>query len=353
MIEEQMIGKGLLRDPIDSRDHIYDVLAAAPIEIDWERGYDIRNELGDDFEYKNQMSSSSCVGQGISQYAWVLNICEMINKYQKDLAALRGERYDEVKNVSAKAIYSQIFLGGGGAYIRDGMLLLCKWGSLLTSEVPDYKKDGTTDEQFMRDQSWKTKELDLLAQVLMGKDARLIQACSNMNLFAQAIIENKGVVGGVAGQNNGTWMTEAPKPPSWIEWQHCLYFCAFGKDSIGRWIGTPNSWGNFLGKKWYKGAPVGYGLQKIYEPYFAESGKFILNPWTYTDLINKNTLMRFYKTKDSNAVYVLGEGDGLYHPIYSGKVALDVFAKDWKSMKIIIVDEIPKEKIGYRIAGLI
>jgi hypothetical protein len=89
-----------------------------------------------------------------------------------------------------------------------------------------------------------------------------------------------------------------------------------------------------------------------YDPYVKTLAKdYIINLWNVYFKI-KNKPMEFYKEADSNTVYILGKGDGLYHPIYSGKVALDVFTKDWNSMNIKIIT-IPKDKIGYRIGGFI
>jgi hypothetical protein len=292
LIKETLpFGTGCLPDLSDNRDLSYDdkVLGAAPVIIDWVKGYDIREHLGLDLPFKNQWSSGSCVGQGWAYYLAILDAIEN----------------GVMSQASAKAAYSQIFLSGsGGAYIRDGAKLICDWGGLPESVVPSNKPNGHTDEDFMRDKSWKTKELDNLAKVLRGKDYRVIQAVSHMDLFAQAILENHGVVGGVNGENNGTWMSERPKPPRKVDWAHCLYFGAFGTDSYGKFIATPNSWGNLLSKTWYPGSPVGHGWQKLYQDYFDNNGINIFNPWTFTDLPNNhmNTNVKVIKDVNSPAV---------------------------------------------------
>ena len=283
LIKETLpFGTGCMPDPQDERDYSYDdhVLGAAPLIIDWVKGYDVREHLGLDIPFKNQWSSSSCVGQGWSYYLAVIDAVET-GIYRAD---------------SAKAIYSQIFINqpSGGAYISDGAKLICEWGGLSNLLVPSNKPNGHTDEDFMRDKTWKTPELDNLAKILKGKDYKVINAISNMDLYAQAILENHGVVGGVNGVNNGTWMSERPKPPVGApEWGHCLYFGAFGTDEFGKFIATPNSWGDLLSKTWYPGSPVGHGWQKFYIDYFANGGVNIFNPWTYVDTPNKliNTTM--------------------------------------------------------------
>lgn len=287
MAEEIIFGTGCFPDPLDTRDKSYDdhVAAAAPITIDWVKGYDIREHLGMDIPFKNQFSSGSCVGQGWSYYLAVINAVET--------------GYMTVD--SAKAFYSQINIGWG-AYIRDGAKLICEWGGLPETSVPSNRLDGTTDEEFMKDKTWKTPAMDTLAKILQGKDYKVINAVSNMDLFAQAILENHGVVGGVNGVNNGTWMSERPKPPTGNpEWGHCLYFGAFGTDEFGKFIASPNSWGNILGKEWKPGSPVGYGWQKFYIDYFAQGGINMYNPWTYTDKPNSNIMTNVKVIKDANS----------------------------------------------------
>lgn len=303
MIEETQFGKGAVRDEEDERDFPYDIVAAAA-PIDWETGFDIRNYLGGDIKFKNQWSSSSCVGQGWSYYIWVLQVIEMMNKYSMTLEELRENHSEEIDDISAKAVYSQIFMSGGGASIRDGGKLVCNWGAVTDKLVPSNKPDGSTDESFMEDLTWRTNAIAEIAKMLKGKDYRVINAVSNMDLFAQAIIQNYGVVGGVAGENNGTWTSERPQPPERLGWNHCLYFGAFGTDEFGKFIAFPNSWGNLLGETWSKGDPIGYGWQKIYQSYFILNGQWLFNPWTFTDLSNKptnNTMTNVKVIKDANS----------------------------------------------------
>ena len=303
MIEESQFGKGAVRDEIDERDYPYDIVAAAaPIDIDWETGFDIRDYLGGDIYFKNQQSSSSCVGQGWSYYVWVFQVIEMMKKYSMDLEELRIYHPEEVDEASAKAIYSQIFVSGGGASIRDGAKLICDWGAVTDKLVPSNRLDGMTDESFMEDLTWKTDAISQIAKILSGKDYRVINAVTNMDLFAQAIIQNYGVVGGVEGESNGTWTSERPQPPERLGWGHCLYFGAFGTDEFGKFIAFPNSWGNLLGETWSKGDPIGYGWQKIYQSYFILNGQWLFNPWTYTDKLDMTTNVKVIKDANSPAV---------------------------------------------------
>lgn len=287
---------GVQEAPRDPEERIYDdyVVMAGEIEIDWKRGYDVRrDDLKGHIEYKDQKKSLSCVGQGWSYYIWVYQVLEMMKKYGMTLEELRIHHPKEVEEISAKAIYSQIFLDGGGAYVYAGGKLVINWGAVFDRLVPSRKPDGSVDETFMRDKSWLTEEITKIAELLKGKEYRIIRAKANMNLYAQAIIQNKGVVGAIRGQNGRGWGdNERPMPPRSLaqaEWSHLVYFGAFGEDSKGKFIATPNSWGRMTFNKdyrWKQGDPVGKGWQKLYEDYFTNDFQF--DPWTYTDILNPN-----------------------------------------------------------------
>jgi hypothetical protein len=289
---------GAHRDPVDWRDHSYDniVAAAAPVIIDWETGFDIRNVLGGDVKIKCQYASLSCVGQGWSYYIWVKQVIEMMGQYGMNLSQLRVAHSEEVDQISAKAIYSQIFIEStGGAYVRDGAVLAVGWGSVFEKIVPSLNPaTNIAEESFMRDKAWKTATIDALAKMLCGLEFAVINACDNMDLFAQAIMQNHGVVGGVEGQNSRGWNTENPLAPIHGQpiWRHCLYYGAFGTDDKGRFIATPNSWGNAWQsplRDWKPGDPPGDGWQKLRADYFNSIDQF--NPWTYVDKPNKEPSM--------------------------------------------------------------
>lgn len=310
---------GAQEAPLDQEDYAYDdyVAMAGEVKIDWEKGYDIRNTIGGHIDIKSQESSLSCVGQGWSYYYWVLQVLEMVKKYNLLLEQLREEYPEEVEVLSAKAVYSQIFLPNGGAYISRGGKLVVNWGAVAERLVPSHKEDGSVDEDFMRDLSWLNDEITKIAEILKGKQYRIIRARDNMDLFARAILENGGVVGGFKGQNGRGWgNSERPKPPTStadVEWLHCVYFGAFGTDEKGKFIATPNSWNEMSfnrGYRWKPGDPVGKGWQKLYEDYFTRDYQF--DPWTYTDLLNPptednqddmpNNFAKFIKDKNSPAV---------------------------------------------------
>jgi len=300
-------GTGAVEQPFNEEHYAYDDLIgmSGDVELDWKEGYDIRNEINGEIRIKNQLKTLSCVGQGWSYYVWILNIIELMKKYDIDLTTLRKYHSKKIDEVSAKAIYSQIALENGGAYIGAGGKLIVNWGAVRESIVPSIRSNGKLDEKFVRDLKWKNEIVDELAKILKGKNYRIIRAKNNMELYARAILENKGVVGGVRGNNDSGWGSERPRPASRPTWAHCIYFGAFGTDEKGKFIATPNSWGRKAwNKEWYKGAPAGIGWQKLYTDYINKSHMF--DPWTYTDMPNlenmENDFVKIIKDTNSKAV---------------------------------------------------
>src|ERR1035437_5046563 len=125
---EKKFGHGAVQTE-DPRDIKYEEHIGGFSPFDWATGFDIEKKLNFTLPIKNQWSSESCVGQGWSYKAAIANL------------VITG-KYDEV---SAKAIYSQIFLSGGGADIRQGGLLTTKFGELLESIVASHKADSSVD----------------------------------------------------------------------------------------------------------------------------------------------------------------------------------------------------------------
>ena len=298
------MGTGALRDPIDIRDRRYEEVAGTGEPVDWKKGFDIEKILSINIPLKNQNGSGSCVGQGWSYYGAVLD-------------AVETGFYNEQ---SAKAIYSQIELGlpGGGAYIRDGGKLFVSWGSLKESIVPSYNNGQPANETFYKNKIWKTPEMNKLALVLQAKEYRTFNAAQNMDMFAMAIRDNHGVVGGVSGTNNGTWTGFEPQPPTKKpQWGHCLFFGKFGIDNKGKYIATPNSWGTARGTN----SLHTDGWQKFRQNWFDSISMF--NPWTLIDKSNVAQISDVTQgviNKYEKKFVVEGEGRGRKGVLVSGQL---------------------------------
>lgn len=318
-----MFYTGAFKQPKDERDYPYEVMGS--FEIDWDKGFDIRDKIGN-IPIKNQMHSNSCVSQGWSYQVGVYE-------------ALETGIY---KDVSPKSIYPFIALPNGGAYIREGAKRVSNIGSLLETIVPSYKPDGTTDEKFMRQKDWWNDEMEKKAKILRGKEYRSINIHKDFDLLARAIEENNGVVGGLYVGKGLKWGTERPQP-STNTGGHCLFFGAYGKDKYGKFIATPNSWGKRSWMKdWAKGK-VGIGWQKIYENYLP----YMFDPWTYTD-IKDNNMLKLIKGVNSPEIYLL-DYNGIKHHISSPNALEELFGTlAWKNIDVMPqkeVDEIVEGKI--------
>ena len=114
LILNKKVGTGAFDDLEDSRDYSYDEVAMGAAEVDWEKGYDVEKDLKITVPIKDQDGSSSCVGQAWAYYTAVINAKEV--GYYKEM--------------SAKGFYSQIFLPGGGAYLREGAKQAVNWGTI-------------------------------------------------------------------------------------------------------------------------------------------------------------------------------------------------------------------------------
>jgi len=286
-------GTGAIPDLIDTQDRVYDGIAFSQPPFDWEVGFDIEKTINVKIPIKNQDGSLSCVGQAWSYYLAVLNTIET-------------KIYTEV---SAKAIYSQIALPNGGAYIRDGANLAVDWGGINEVLVPSYDNDIAPSEPFMKDISWKDETDNQVAVKLKAKEYRMI-ADINMEIIAQGIKDYYGVVGGVLGANNNSWNTLEPIPGA-KQWGHALFFGKAGIDEKGKYISTPNSWGDRFGGKW----------QKLRSEWFIN--EFMFNPWLLIDQVNPNTMTQeiidLIKTMDKGML-IENEAPGRKGIIYGGKL---------------------------------
>jgi hypothetical protein len=284
---------GAFPDRPDSRDYKYeDIVIKAPV-IDWEKGYDIENELNTVLKTENQGGSSSCVGQAYGKYAESLNFFE-----EKKFVDL-----------SPKSIYEQIFLPGGGAYLRDGAKAVVDGGISTETIVPSYENGTPPTEAYMISQTLT----DIIRKEMMtyqSKEYRLIGA-ANPDMIADAIINNCGAVSGAVGDNNGwgDWIVKPPKTSN--PWGHAFFLKGFGIDSTGKYFDFINSWG--LG--WGKG-----GRGRMYfDMYNMPENTFGI--WTLVDKPNtvdgqSNNLLEtiklvgrpevFLKSRTTNKIYWVG-----------------------------------------------
>ena len=259
-------GNGCILDKEDTRDYELDHILGAGEPFDWEKGYDIEEEIGKKLPVKDQNGSYSCVGQATASLAYILNYFDAQTQFYKQ----------NIPEMSAKSVYSQISIGyGKGASIRSAMALLCDYGINTEEEVPSYLNSKPPKEDFVIDQSWKDDILKESAQKFIGKEFRTLRAKDSIDLMAQAIRDNRAVVFGVNGCNNGTWRKVFPKPGE-KEWGHALLGGKAKMINGKKYIGVLNSWGTKTGEN---------GWQWLGEEWFKDD--YVFNPWFYIDAPTK------------------------------------------------------------------
>lgn len=289
-------GTGFVPDTADSRDKEYDHVALGFSPFDWEKGFDIEEELGVKIETEDQNGSLSCVGQATAKYAYVLNSLE--------LKPIYGSM--QFAKLSAKSIYSQIHLPKGTAHIRDAFKLLKSYGANEENDVPSYENGKPPSEKFMQEDSWKTASKTKKAKNYQVSEYRMIVDKKDIDLVAQAIRDNHGVVMGFDGENNGTWHSEFPKPPKKAVWGHAIYGGKAKLINGKKYIGFKNSWGD-----------VGVdGWQWFGEEWFI--GGYASNIWTLVDkanvqrvkLLDKDGKPRYISTKFAQVIRALTKKRG-------------------------------------------
>lgn len=259
-------GKGAIRAPKDSaspkfRDH--PIFAAAV--IDWNVAFYNSEPVSND-----QNGSLSCVGQGWSYY---------------------HEQLKPGKHFSRRDIYAQIALPGGGAYIADGGELIVSFGQATRDEVPDPTPET---EAAMTDKSGITRAKEASDKELHGRTVSL-----DINQWAAAIKECKGVVAGLEGSDAGWFAGDlanpTPPPPNSAEWGHCLYFFGYHKHNengtMVKCVVAKSSWGKAGGTT----------VHHIKENYF-KSG-FMFNAWTLIPKDNRMNQTKVVLSKDGKTVY--------------------------------------------------
>lgn len=241
----------------DERDYQWDPreIAQASIPFDWSKGYDVEADIakqigGFQIATKDQGQSGSCGGQAFANYG----------------QALAAFYPHEPQERSAKFLYSQVFVGdvssGGGSSDRDLAALAIREGFAPESLCLSYQNGMPPTEAFME------RPQDITASARIGASGvRMVSAYAFPNIdidtIAQATAACKGIVLGIHGSNNGTWLSPEPVAPNSTDpiWSHYMYAGkAFLENGVKK-IWAKQSWGP-------EAAPTNNGWQKLDEAYF-------------------------------------------------------------------------------------
>lgn len=244
----------------DPRDYPWQAqeIAQATAPFDWDIGYDVEHEIGFPLTTKNQGNAGSCGGQGFSYYGQALSAALGMGAVER----------------SAKYLYSQVYAPGGGSSDRELAKIAINQGFAPESLCPSYEGGNPPSEAFME----RPQDITAQARVAAAKD-KIMMAYSfpeiTIDSVAQALSACKGIVLGLHGSNNGTWLSAEPSPQSAsVEWSHYMYAGKAFKENGIKKVWAKQSWGPKVGLN---------GWQKLNESFF-NSGRIwgaivlILNP---------------------------------------------------------------------------
>ena len=183
----------------------------------------------------NQGENSSCSGQGGNKF----------------LTTERTSRGIPQERISAKSIYDPIAYPGGGTTVVALQNQIKLKGANLESAVPSYDALGNPlPEYLMVNKSSQTPALIADAETRAGYT--LYDCGEDIESVAEAIRDYKAVIWEIQGQDNGTWTSSTPTPPSTRNpnplWNH--FMCAYdygmlnGKKVIAAYQSMGENWGD-------------------------------------------------------------------------------------------------------------
>lgn len=237
MKQEHEFGKGALVTPTIKK---MPTLGRSSIPFDWDEGFDVGELIT-----KDQGSSSSCGGQATSY---------------------KGEADTKIPK-SARFPYCQVYVGTGGSSEQDLIKIVKTEGLADESIFPSYDKGQVPTESFMQN------DLDITSSVLLNAstlEGIPVYVYLDFDSMAQAVRDNKGIIIGIYGTNNGTWLSPNPKPPMSLSgnWAHWVYVGRAKTINGKKTLSFKNSWGDGVGSN---------GWQSITEDYLP----YIFSAWTF------------------------------------------------------------------------
>ena len=246
---------GGVKDRFDNRDYKWNEVGASSAPFDWTVGVDKEAQLSTIITVKDQNGSGSCGGQ-----AWA---------YLAEL--LEGLNTGTYEPRSARYIYAQTWVPGGGSHGRDNCNIFVNQGVATEAVLTSYDNGRPPQEAFMENSSDITYAVRENAKLSVASS--YVNVDTNIDSFAQAIRDNGGAIIGIAGSNNGTWNSAFPKAPvpTAQKWYHWVFACKAKMIDGKKHIGIINSWGTAVGEA---------GHQWISEDYFANPGD-IFSGWTH------------------------------------------------------------------------
>lgn len=292
MINPNEVGfnPGAIVDAPDERDFNFGEFAMGLAPFDWNKGYDVEAEIGalvgdPNFKLtvKDQGGSGSCGGQAWSYHA-------------EAIEAFYTKTYEPR---SAKFIYAQTFVPGGGSDGRTNSNIFINQGVAREAVLSSYDAGNAPTEAFMERVGDITAEARTDAK--NDKAAAYMNTTIDIDAIAQAVQANKGVIIGVVGSNNGTWLSAQPQPPkdaSEAHWYHWLYIGKAKLINGVKFVGVCNSWGKDTGEEGWQWLSEAYiNTMLPHDP----DKRAIFGTWTHT--YNPTPVTAFKHAFNANLVF--------------------------------------------------
>lgn len=254
---ENQFGHGGIWTPKDESVPLMKEVAMDTAPFDWNVGFSVP-----DTYTKDQGSSSSCGGQAASY---------------KMGAVFQGQK-------SAKFVYAPIAAPGGGSTEPSISNLLQHVGDCEESICPS-TQPGFITEAFMT----RKGDISQLAysDALKSIVGARVYVQRSLDSIAQAVRDHQGIIIGIYGENNGTWLSKFPKPPkeapNGTMWAHFLFVAGVEMIDGVKYMKVHNSWGDSVGEKGYQ------YLDATYIPY-------IWTSFTYVDTAIQPTFSHHFTT---------------------------------------------------------
>lgn len=275
-MNEKKYYTGLIPDIEDNRDFQLEEFFGEGEPFDWDKGYDIEEDLGIKLKVNNQGSSGSCVGQAKSKDREIKEFIE-IKQY---------ELYSARSIYARRSNYPQ-----WGMYLREGCLIEKKIGIAKRKDVPDYQ----TEEE-MNNRDFLEKDDNILKT--KSKKFFSINYLSNIDKLAKAIRDYKGAMIGFRANNNGSWDREHPvfpKSKKEEEWGHAVFVGKAKKVNGEKRIYFLNSWGEKIGNNGWQ-----YFTEQDLNPKGDNSYTPFFMGWVTVDLPNNEELLKKVKIMKDN-----------------------------------------------------
>jgi len=247
-MNELEFGKGaVVTDKLEELNHNSDVaMDTAP--FDWNLGYDVTQVIKTDLLTKNQGQAGSCGGEA-SSYK-----CEVVHYLNTSIYEPKSSRY----------IYGQCYVPGGGSSDAGLINILTNLGTPDTSVFSDYPVTSPAYPDGLPTEAWMDNVSDITVDINHNASACVlgqpVYVSLDFDSIAKAIRDTGGIIIGIYGQNNGTWLSEYPQAPTTKvgAWAHWLYVGKAKMITGKEFIGFKNSWGSQVGDNGWQWIGVDY-----------------------------------------------------------------------------------------------